>query len=325
MDAAIQFQKSGKHQESERIYRQILTAKPDWTPALNNLGNALAATDRTREAVEYYQRALVVQPDFVDAAHNLARVCHQSGQLDAAIDAYVRVLRMRPEMVDAHNNMGIALCTLNRFSEGCAAFQRALKLRPKQPHTYNNLGNGLCAQGLFDEAIGSYHRALALRPNYPAAHLNLGLVLLSKGNFVRGWPEYEWRWRIDDPRSRLNLNTPWWDGNMLAGRTLLLHNEQGFGDTIHFVRYIPEILERGAKIILMCQPALLRLMKQIKGLHRLLPSDQSAPKHDYHCPMLTLPGVMGTTLESIPAPVPYLRAEEIYRNNGKRGYRPMDD
>jgi ADP-heptose:LPS heptosyltransferase len=135
------------------------------------------------------------------------------------------------------------------------------------------------------------------------------MLLLLKQNFVRGWPEYEWRWRLDDPRARLNLSTPWWDGGVSRGRTVVLHNEQGFGDTIQMSRYIPLVAAQGAKIIFICQPPLADLLRQLPGIAQVVYSNQPVPPHDAHCPMLTLPGVMGTTHLSIPAKQQYLAAD----------------
>jgi Flp pilus assembly protein TadD len=309
MDSAVAHQIAGRFAEAESLYRQILALRPDSAAAFCNLGNVLAAKGRIDQSILCFRQALLVQPDFTDAGHNLAAVCLNAGRSEEAVVVLREVLLAKPNAPDALNTMGLSLCKLCRFNEAASYFQRALKLRPKNPAIYNNLGNALCAMGLYDASIGAYHRALALRPNYPAAHLNLGMILLTKENFVRGWPEYEWRWRLDDPRMRLNLKTAWWDGTALGGRTILLHNEQGFGDTIQFCRYIPQLRDLGGKVILVCQPALAELMHQLPGITQIVFPHQPVPPHSVHCPLLTLPGVIGTTFDSIPQKVPYLAAD----------------
>jgi Flp pilus assembly protein TadD len=309
MQTAVAHQVAGRFGEAELLYRRILALRPDSAAAFSNLGNCLAAKKRIDAAILCFRQALLVQPDFADAAQNLAAVCLKAGRTEDAVAALNDVLRLRPNMPEAYNTMGVSLCNLAKYKEAAGYFRRALKLKSDNPSAYNNLGNALCAMGLYDASIGSYHRALAQRPNYPAAHLNLGMILLMKENFVRGWPEYEWRWRLDDPRMRLSLNKPWWDGGPLQGRTVVLYNEQGFGDAIQFCRYIPLVAAQGGKVALVCQPALAGLFRKLPGIKQISFPHQPMPKHDFHCPLLTLPGVLGTTLKTIPGNVPYLFAD----------------
>jgi Flp pilus assembly protein TadD len=309
LQAAVAHQLAGRAGEAESLYRRILALRPDSAPIYCNLGNLMAAKGKIDQAILCFRQAMLVQPDLPEATQNLATICMKSGRHQDAVNALLDVIRLKPDAHEAHNSLGIAYCNLNRFRDGIDCFRTALRLKPENPSVYNNLGNALCAVGLYDEAIGAYHRALVWRPNYPAAHLNLGMILLLRENFVRGWPEYEWRWRLDDPRARLSLNTPWWDGGALRGRTILLHNEQGFGDTIQMARYIPQIAASGGQVIFVCQPPLANLMRQIKGVSKIVFPNEPVPPHDVHCPMLTLPGTIGTTHLTIPGKTPYLFAD----------------
>jgi Flp pilus assembly protein TadD len=309
IDLAIAHQTAGRLGEAQSLYRQVLTLRPDLVSAHNNLGNVFAAMGQADQAIASYRQALFLQPDFFEASYNLAKTYHEFGRLEEAVDAYRLVVQLQPEMAEAQNNLGITLCSLARFEEGIAAFRQAVALRPDQPQTWNNLGNALGGVGRFDEAATAYCKAISLRPNYPTAHLNLGINLLTRGDFVRGWPEYEWRWRVNDPRPRLHLTAPWWDGNQLHGRTILLHNEQGFGDTIQFVRYVPIVADRGGKVILVCQEELIPLLHGLKGVIALAKAGGPIPKHDLHCPLLSLPGLTGTTPSTIPGSAPYLSAD----------------
>jgi len=154
-----------------------------------------------------------------------------------------------------------------------------------------------------------YRNVLARNPDDPQAHWSLALIHLSRGEFEQGWHHYEWRWRVKELRMRRRTEAPQWDGGPLDGRTILLHNEQGFGDTIQFVRYLPEVIRRGGKIILACQRELFSLLESMPQIHQCVPNDQPAPAHDVCCPLLGLPGLFKTRLDNIPADIPYLKAD----------------
>jgi hypothetical protein len=173
----------------------------------------------------------------------------------------------------------------------------------------NNLGNSLHSTGRFDEAISCYERALRADPNHPESHLNYAIALLTRGDLRAGFEHYEWRWRCKAYRShRREFAQPMWDGADLRGRTILLHTEQGFGDAIQFVRYAPLVASRGAgRVILECRPELMLLLSRVEGVDRVVARKQPIDEpFDCHAPLLSLPRIFGTTLETIPARVPYL-------------------
>jgi len=186
-----------------------------------------------------------------------------------------------------------------------------LQINPNHADAYNNLANLRRDQGTFDEATALYERAIRMKPNFADAHFNLAVTLLTVGNFARGWAEYEWRRSTKSfPTPPLNFVQPRWDGQDLRGRTILLHAEQGFGDTLQFVRYVPEVTARGGNVILKCQHELFRLLRTFPGAQRVLVKGEPLPAFDVHCPLLSLPMMFNTTMETIPAPVPYLKAAD---------------
>jgi tetratricopeptide (TPR) repeat protein len=181
-----------------------------------------------------------------------------------------------------------------------------LSLQPDGAETYYNLGVALACQGRHAAALASYGRALALKPDYAQAHLNRSLTLLLTGELEAGWPEYEWRFAV--ARYDRNFDRPLWSGEPLAGHRILIHAEQGFGDTLQFVRYIPAVAESGGTVILEVPESLLRVVRTVTGVAEVVAAGEPLPQFDYHCPLLSLPRVFKTNLATIPAAVPYLKA-----------------
>jgi tetratricopeptide (TPR) repeat protein len=275
-----------------------------------NLGNALKRKGQLGPATWAYRKALELRPGFPEACVNLGNILQELRQFEEVLALGRLALEARPNFPEAHNNVGIALRELNRPHESLRAFQEALKLRPNYAEAHNNLGNAHKDLGQLAPAIESYRRALALQPDYALAHWNLGMALLSHGDFAEGWSEYEWRFRAkaahEPPRQ---FEQPRWDGSDLNGRRILVYAEQGLGDTIQMVRYLPLVAERGGKIILECQPALIRLLRDFPGIDALVAAGQALPAFDVHCPLLSLPMLFRTDMDSIPAGAPYLHAD----------------
>ena len=187
----------------------------------------------------------------------------------------------------------------------------AIGLKPDYAEAHNNLGATLQKQCEFDEAMAGYDRAIELKPDYAEAHFNRSLLLLLTGNFKEGWPEYEWRLRKKDNYC-LNIQQPRWDGSPLNGRNILVHAEQGYGDAIQFARYLPLVKAKGGNVILECRKVLTRLLKGVAGVDKISEplSDKSQNiQFDLHVPLLSLPGIFNTTLDTIPSDVPYIKPD----------------
>ncbi len=194
--------------------------------------------------------------------------------------------------------------------EAITAYHQAIALDSDLAEVHCNLGNALKDQGRLEAATEAYRQAIALAPDLADAHLNLGMALLVQGNFHSGWAEYEWRWRCKDfPSPKRDFKQPQWDGGPLEGRTLLLHAEQGAGDALQFLRYLPLVAQRGGRIIIECHETLAGLLKGQRMDHSVVAMSELGPTFDLHCPLLTLPHVFATDLASIPQDVPYLQAD----------------
>jgi Tfp pilus assembly protein PilF len=304
----IVFARQGELGQAVASYTQAVRLRPDYAEAHNNLGLALSEQGHWDAAVASHQQALRVWPDYADAHYNLGLVLAKMNQLDEASACYRQALRLKPTYAEAHNNLGVALGNQGRLEESVASFRQALQFKPDYAEAYYNLGLVLVKAGELDEAIACYHEALRLKPDYAEAHKDLALAWLVLGNFEQGWPEYEWRWECPDVDPR-PLPQPPWDGAPLAGHRILLHAEQGLGDTLQFIRYAPLVQQRGGKVVVRCQRRLLPLLASCPGIDRLVAWEEAVPDFDVYAPLLGLPGIFGTTLATIPARVPYLAAD----------------
>ncbi len=298
----------GRAAEAVPHYRAALAARPRHAPTLYNLGNALSAAGEVAEAEARFHEALAIAPDHAGCLNNLGNVLRAQGRTAEAEQNYRKAVALRPDMAGAHNNLGSALLALHRPEAAEACFVEALRLQPDTAEFYNNLGGALLAQDRPGDAALAFRRAVALDAEQTQARFGEALALLSLGNFADGWNAYESRWH--DPRFRDGAriyDSPRWNGEAVAGRTILLHCEQGLGDTIQFVRYAPMVRALGALVILEAQAALLPLLSGFAD--RLIAEGAELPAHDLHCPLLSLPRIFGTAIDSIPAAVPYIFAD----------------
>ena len=289
-------------------FRRALAIQPDYAEAHTNLGNALKNQGQIEQAIASYQRALQLKPVLAEAHNSLGIALQEQRKSDEAALCCRRAVELKPDFVEAWNNLGNILRNLGQFDEAVDCYQRALKLKPDYAGAYSNLGVALAYQGKYDEALACYAQTLARDPDDPDAHFNRSLVRLLAADFDRGWPEYHWRWRTKGFRLP-TFPQPWWDGRPLEGKTILLHAEQGFGDTIQFIRYAPLVKQAGGRVLVECQKPLVRLLTGFCGVDQLLGRGDALPPFDFHIPLLSLPGVFRTRLETVPAKVPYLFAD----------------
>jgi tetratricopeptide (TPR) repeat protein len=338
----------GKLQEAISYYHNALRIKPDFTETHNNLGTTLKAQGDLEGAIKSYRNALRYNPNYPEAHNNLGVALRELGKIEEAIESFKNTLRLVPTAAFVYNNLASALNELDRLDEACECFQKAIELKPNYPEVYNNLGATLKKQGKLKEAINCYRKAIQLLPNFaealnnlgsilidlgeveasqhcfeealkskpdfPQAHFNYSLALLLKGDLDRGLPEYEWRWKMSR-NLQLPFPHPMWNGENLKGKTILLHSEQGFGDTLQFIRYASLVkLDSNPTIIVKCQAPLFRLLKSCSGIDQLVVDDKDLPAFDVQAPLMSLPYIMKTNLQTIPANVPYLHVgEELVR------------
>ncbi len=283
-----------------------------------NRGVALQESARLDEALAAYETAIALKPDLVEAHNNRGNVLAGLNRRDEALASYGRAIVLRPDFAEAHDNRGVTLYELGRYDEALASHERALTLKPDRPAALNNRANALHALKRHDEALASYGRAIALDPDYAEARWNEGLARLRLGDFRGGWSKYEWGWKTGHRGMERRFAQPRWTGaEPLAGKTLLLHAEQGLGDAIQFARYAPLAAAAGARIVIEAHPSLAALLSGIPNVNAVVNRGRPLPAFDLHCPLLSLPLAFGTGLDTIPARVPYLDAPEARRARWK--------
>ncbi|WP_205194585.1 tetratricopeptide repeat protein [Burkholderia sp. Ax-1719] len=309
----ILYSETKRFSEAETAWLRALKIRPDHADAHNNLGNLFNQTRRLAEAEAAWRRTIEIRPDHADANNNLGNLLNETKRVPEAEAAYRRALEIRPDHANAHNNLGNLLKQTKRFPEAEAAYLNALTFQPNHVDALNNLGTLLTQLKRFPEAEAAYRRALDIRPDHAEACYNLGALLLQMGRLVEGWPLHEARYHMNMPGRivRPSLVYPQWQGESLENKSILVHCEQGFGDQIQFVRYVVGLKERGAsRVTLICAAPLQALFNDIPGADVVLTIDElvKAASHDYWTFLLSLPLHFGTTLDSIPARLPYLRA-----------------
>ena len=306
----------GRLDEAVASLRQALHFDPNCAEAYNNLGNALRDQKKLDEAIAALKQCLRLRPGYAETHHNLGVVYREQGKLDEAVECYREALRLRPGYAEAHNSLGNVFKRQGKLEEAAQCYRQALFLKPSLVEVHNFLGLVLQQQGKLDEALACYSEALRHKPDYFEAHFNRGILLLLHGDLERGWQEYEWRWR-DKNYNPCRFSQPLWDGSDLKGKTILFHAEQGIGDAIQFVRYAPLIQKRGGTVLFECPAPLTRLFANLPGIDRLVPADSPLPAFDVHLPLLSAPGIFGTTLATIPADIPYVFAERVASASGE--------
>ena len=295
--------------EALRFLSQALRINSGSAEAMSNLGLALHATGRFEEAVAWYRNALGLAPDHPEILYNLGNACLELGRIDEALASFDAVLAKSPGHVGALVNRGNTLLRFNQPVKAIASYDDALAAMPGHPQILTNRGHALRRLDRPGEALADFEAALAAGPEFAEAHFEAAMTRLGLGDFDAGWKEYEWRWRTGAfSRQRRQLQAPLWLGETpVCGKTILLHAEQGFGDTIQFIRYAPLLAGRGAKVVCEVQPELQPLLAQLKDV-TVIAKGEPLPGYDLHCPLLSLPLAFGTQLETIPAAIRYLAA-----------------
>jgi tetratricopeptide (TPR) repeat protein len=332
----------GRVGEAEAAYRRTLELLPDHPEAHLNLGRLLRDGGRLEEAAVHIERAVALQPGAARAHLHLGILRRLEGrpeeaaasletalaltpgdaeawnelgathldrrEIEDAVAAFRQAVALRPAYVEALTNLGAALRRARRLDGAEEAYGEALRHAPERAETHANLGVLRMSQGRVDEAILSFDRAIALRPGYGDALWNRANALLLRGDFARGWDEYEARWQRKEATPR-DFPAPAWEGESLAGRTLLVHAEQGLGDTIQFVRYLLLLEGRAARIVLEVQEELAELLSGLPGVDAIVARGKALPAFDAHAALLSLPRILRTRLDTIPAGVRYLAAD----------------
>ncbi len=289
--------------------RQAIAISPELASAHNNLGLALLDQNDVSDALASLQTAVRLRPDDPETLNNLGVVLAETGHIDAAEPHFQRALTLRPGWADAHLNLANALRQAEQLEAAMAHYRAALDASPDDFRIHGSLALALQNLDQPENAIKSYERALALAPDNPELLKGLGIAQLWIGNFQDGWRNYEWRRHCRD-FPRRGFQSPQWNGERLNGGRLLVHAEQGFGDTLQFCRYLPMLAEHcgAGEIIFECQRPLVDLMRSLAGHYTIVARGDTLPPADAHVALMSLPMFFKTELDTIPATVPYLAA-----------------
>jgi len=288
-------------------YDRALALDPGNSETLLNRAVCLRALTRYEEALAICDQVIAAKPADASAHYNRGNVLKDLQRFDEALASYDRAIASKPGYTDAFNNRGNVLLELRRPEDALANFERWLALAPDGADAYLGRGNALLALGRTEDAVAAYGRAVALSSQPALAHWNRAVARLTLGDFAQGWAEYEWRWKSVTKADYRDLARPLWLGKEdLRGKTILLHGEQGLGDTIQFCRYARLVAERGARVLLEVPRSLVSTLKGIAGPAQILAKGDPLPEFDFQCPLMSLPLAFATRLASIPADLPYL-------------------
>ena len=290
---------------------RALAIAPSHLEALNNRGALLLALKRPTEALAVIDQVLAREPRIAQARANRGNALVELGRHAEALADYDAALAMQPGDPTVLYNRGNALRALGREADAVAAYDAAIAVAPNYVNAWYNRGLALQALNRHGEALLSYDKVLAFEPNHADAHFSAAAAHLTLGNYRAGLPQYEWRWKRSGMNARPRFRQPLWLGESSpANRTILLHAEQGLGDTIQFARYAPLLARMGAKVLLEVQPELKELLSGLDGVAAVLAQGELLPAFDLHCPLASLPLACKTEIATVPAEIPYLRATE---------------
>lgn len=310
----VSLQEQGDLRGAEAAYRNALVSNPGHPESWINLGTVLKDSGNLTDAEACYSRALQLQPRHALAWYNLGVLQSATMRFHEAIGSFRRALDIQPHYPAAVFNIGVACRSLGALEDASDWFNHVLTIQPGHERAMHNLGAVLYELGRFDEAEARFRALLATSPGNPELNYNMALIALARGDYERGWSAYEWRWQGAESsrRHRRDFPVPQWHGEDVVGKNILLHAEQGLGDTLQFVRYVTLVAERGARVVLECQAPLGRLLRSVRGVDLVVHRGDPLPAFDVHCPLMSLPLVFGTRIDTVPARIPYLQPDPAH-------------
>lgn len=322
----------GNSQLAIQLIRRAIAIEPN-ADFYNNLGEILRTTGSIDEAEACLEKCLQINPRFAAAYNNLGEIYRERRKLEQAAVLYRKAIEFDPSDPGPYNNLGIATHDLGDPIAAIELYRRSLSLREQRggipdigyDDTLNNLGTSLLDLRRVEEALDLFRKVIALNQAHADAHNNLSHGLLLNGDFAEGWEEYEWRWKSTKfPSLQRNFSQPLWNGEDIAGQRILVHAEQGLGDTIQFLRYVPLLARLGAHVILECKQELLPLLKDIEGPSEVITFGDPLPQFQWQVPMLSLPRAFKTIHNSIPDAIPYLHADPKLVDQWRERLGPSD-
>jgi Flp pilus assembly protein TadD len=309
-DLGIRLHQQRRFAEAETYSRAALRLRPDDIDVLNELALAVWRQGRTTEAEAIYRQACVIKPDDFRILTNLGVMLYDQDRVDEAGESYRQALQHQPTAFTARMNLGVVLSDQGRFDEAMDCLNRAYQLRPESAEVLHNLGMNHFRVGKTEKAIDYYEQALRHRPDFAEGHRDLAFALLCRGDYVRGWHEYEWRLRCQH-YAGCGMERPFWNGDELRGKTILIHAEQGYGDTLQFLRFAPMVKERGGWVVVRCPTPLLQLVARCDGVDLAYDGNSYEPPYHTDVAFMSLPARFGTTLATLPTRVPYLATDPM--------------
>lgn len=343
LDAAQQHAAAGQTDDAARLLQDVLNHAPDHGEALEGLGylaarqgdharaadylvraaaNMTMSTEqlhfaaqvcqlaqRHADALAFYERALARSPHHAESVLGVAMALIRLEQPARALATMEQLCNLQPRSPEAHYNRGTLLGTMARYNEELDAYRHAIALNPRFVLAHVNLGVALRDLGRFDEAMQQFKKALSIDPNDAGARTNRAQTNLLRGEFEHGWREYEWRWRDGSQDHGFPAQTLWTGAQPVAGKTLFVHHEQGYGDTLQFLRFVDRLSAAGARVVLRVQDALLPLLRGYRGAAEVIGEADAVPPFDYHIPLLSLPFVLKLRAADLAATAPYLDAD----------------
>ena len=307
MLGASRAQKGMLDEATMHAFNNSITLKPDYADAYYNMGYALYYLDKLDEAIWAYKKAVSLKPDYAEAYSNLGMALKKQDKFDEAIEVIKKSISLKPNDASAYGNLGVALKDQGKFDESIEAHKKCISLKPFRAEAYNNLGNTLKEQGGFDQALENYNKAISLKPNYAEACYNMSTIYNLYGDFEKGLELYEWRQKQKNSPVRAPRKILIWDGvKPLLGKKFLVYEEQGLGDVIQFCRYVPLLKQKGAKVILKLKKKMHALLNNIDNDILFVDSFPENNQIDFETPIMSLPFLFNTTLDTIPAKIPYI-------------------
>jgi tetratricopeptide (TPR) repeat protein/glycosyltransferase involved in cell wall biosynthesis len=324
-------------------YQEIINLGIEQADIFYNLGHLYYRENQLEQAIKFYEKAILKDDQFINAYFNLGNIYKKNHDLEQAVNYYEKVINIDPEFSAVYQNLGNTYKLLNQWQLAINAYEKALQFNPasialcvelanlydklgdsvltikywqkavdlEKPHTpelLNNYGVALQAYGDLAGAIAQFEQALAIDEQFSQAHANLGMAALLVGNFTAGWREFEWRCVEEKAKFEKSIPQPWWQGENIPNQTLLIHAEQGIGDNLQFIRYIPIVRQKVGKLILRTYSSLTKILQNFPGIDQIILLEDAFPHFDYHIPLLSLPYLCQTDLSNIPADIPYIKA-----------------
>ena len=307
---ALAHQAAGRFDQAERFLYRALALVPASPEIQLYLGALFRAQGRYEAALQSCLEAVRLAPGLAAARNNLGNAYRDLGDLEGALAQFREAVALDGQLPEAHFNLAVTVQKRGGADEAVESYRQALRLKPDFSAAQLNLGFLLEERADVEGAISAYRAAIASEPGLVEAHVNLGMQLLLAGRFAEGWDEYEWRLRYPEySGADVAALAPRWDGGEVAGRTILLDAEQGFGDALQFLRYAPLVEARGARVLVRCAPELAPLVAAVPGVSGVVRRGAALPAFDLSCPLPSLPRLFGTTLANVPAEAPYVFAD----------------